>query len=225
MLRPRKNPLIDGPVIVGDGQRLRRWQAACIVLAALSAALVVGWPSTPTSNGQAVPDEVWWRRLISSIAIQRLAQSVDVSAAGEMKQRLAQLEAERVTLSERLAEAERLLKIDRSQQRLSQVVAQRKGKEIGFEVLLRAPSGSSPGERLTLDIMAVRNPVASNNSRIAALPLDIDRSTRLGVRSPKVAETIQGRLYSGASHLLVMLSSTTNASQTEALLVPVNGNK
>jgi len=224
VLRPRKNPLIDGPVVVSNGQRLRRWQLACLGLALLAAALLASWPSAPPPAGDAVPDEVWWRHLVSSIAIQRLVQTVDVSAAGEMKHRLAELEAERVSLSERLAEAERLLKIDRSQQRLSQVVARRKGKEIGFEILLRTPPGGSPGDRLTLDVLAVRAPAATGG-RSNTLPLDVDRSTRLAVRSPKVAETIQGRLASGASHLMVMLSPAGNASQTEALLVPVKGDK
>lgn len=224
MLQPRKNPLIDGPVVVSAGRRLRRWQIACAALAALSITLIAGWPSAQAPATE-VPDEVWWRRLISSIAIQRLVQNVDVSAAEEMKQRLARLEAERVSLTERLAEADRLLKIDRSQQRLSQVVARRKGNEIGFEILLRTPPGGSPGDRMTLDVMAVRNPVANSGGRVTSLPLDVDRSTRLAVRSPKVAETIQGRLNSGASHLLVMLSPAGNASQSEALLVPVNGNK
>lgn len=224
MLRPRKNPLIDGPVVASTGQRLRRWQLACLALAGLCLALITAWPSSQTPATD-VPDEVWWRRLISSIALKRLVQDVDVSAASEMKQRLAQLEAERVSLSERLAEADRLLKIDRSQQRLSQVVARRKGSEISFEILLRKPPGGSPGDRLALDVMAIRNPVTSSGGKVATLPLDVDRSTRLAVRSPKVAETLQGRLSSGASHLLVVLSPAGNPSQTEALLVPVNGNK
>ncbi len=227
MLRPRKHPLIDGPVVVGDGRRLRRWQIGCVAFAALSLALLAAWPSAPTASSD-IPDEVWWRRLISSIALQRLVQNVNISANDEMRQRLAQLEAERVSLTERLAEAERLIKTDRSRQRLGQVVAQRKGKEIGFEILLRTPPGAGAGDRLLVDVMAVRNPPSGalpGNGKSGQLTLDIDRSSRLTVRSPKVAETLQGRLTSGASHLLVLLAPAGDASQTEALLVPVNGSK
>jgi len=223
MLRPRKHPLIDGPVVVGDSRRLRRWQVGCIGFALLSVALLAAWPSGPTASAD-IPDEVWWRRLISSIALQRLVQSVNISANDEMRQRLAQLEAERVSLTERLAEAERLIKTDRSRQRLGQVVAKRKGKEIGFEVLLRTPPGASAGERVLVDVMAVRGPMATP-AKGGPLSLDIDRSSRLTVRSPKVAETLQGRLASGATHLLVLLTPAGDASQTEALLVPVNGDK
>lgn len=223
MLRPRKDPLIDGPVTVGDGRRLRRWQIGCVAFAALSVALLAAWPSGPTASSE-IPDEVWWRRLISSIALQRLVQNVNISANDEMRQRLAQLETERVSLTERLAEAERLIKTDRSRQRLGQVVAQRKGKEIGFEILLRTPPGGSPGDRVLVDVMAVRNP-APGSGKTGPLSLDIERSSRLTVRSPKVAETLQGRLTSGASHLLVLLAPAGDTSQTEALLVPVNGSK
>jgi len=223
MLRPRKDPLIDGPVTVGDGRRLRRWQIGCVAFAALSVALLAAWPSGPTASSE-IPDEVWWRRLISSIALQRLVQNVNISANDEMRQRLAQLETERVSLTERLAEAERLIKTDRSRQRLGQVVAQRKGKEIGFEILLRTPPGGSPGDRVLVDVMAVRNP-SPGSGKTGPLSLDIERSSRLTVRSPKVAETLQGRLTSGASHLLVLLAPAGDTSQTEALLVPVNGSK
>jgi len=223
MLRPRKDPLIDGPVTVGDGRRLRRWQIGCVAFAALSVALLAAWPSGPTASSE-IPDEVWWRRLISSIALQRLVQNVNISANDEMRQRLAQLETERVSLTERLAEAERLIKTDRSRQRLGQVVAQRKGKEIGFEILLRTPPGGSPGDRVLVDVMAVRNP-APGSGKTGPLSLDIERLSRLTVRSPKVAETLQGRLTSGASHLLVLLAPAGDTSQTEALLVPVNGSK
>jgi len=223
MLRPRKDPLIDGPVTVGDGRRLRRWQIGCVAFAALSVALLAAWPSGPTASSE-IPDEVWWRRLISSIALQRLVQNVNISANDEMRQRLAQLETERVSLTERLAEAERLIKTDRSRQRLGQVVAQRKGKEIGFEILLRTPPGGSPGDRVLVDVMAVRNP-APGSDKTGPLSLDIERLSRLTVRSPKVAETLQGRLTSGASHLLVLLAPAGDTSQTEALLVPVNGSK
>ncbi|MCF8192192.1 MAG: hypothetical protein K9J04_04940 [Burkholderiales bacterium] len=223
MLRPRKHPLIDGPVVVGDGRRLRRWQIGCIAFAALSIALLAAWPSGPAASSD-IPDEVWWRRLISSIALQRLVQNVNISANDEMRQRLAQLEAERVSLADRLAEAEQLIKADRSRQRLGQVVARRKGKEIGFEILLRTPPGERVGERVLVDVMAVRGPVAAP-AKGGPLSLDIDRASRLTVRSPKVAETLQGRLASGASHLLVLLATAGNTSQTEALLVPVNGDK
>ena len=223
MLRPRKHPLIDGPLVVGDARRLRRWQIGCVAFAALSLALLASWPAA-TSTSSEIPDEVWWRRLISSIALQRLVQNVNISANDEMRQRLAQLETERVSLTERLAEAERLIKTDRSRQRLGQVVAQRKGKEIGFEILLRTPPGGSPGDRVLVDVMAVRNP-APGSGKTGPLSLDIERSSRLTVRSPKVAETLQGRLTSGASHLLVLLAPAGDTSQTEALLVPVNGSK
>lgn len=223
MLRPRKDPLIDGPVTVGDGRRLRRWQIGCVAFAALSVALLAAWPSGPTASSE-IPDEVWWRRLISSIALQRLVQNVNISANDEMRQRLAQLETERVSLTERLAEAERLIKTDRSRQRLGQVVAQRKGKEIGFEILLRTPPGATAGDRVLVDVMAVRNPT-HGSGKTGPLSLDIERSSRLTVRSPKVAETLQGRLTSGASHLLVLLAPAGDTSQTEALLVPVNGSK
>ena len=225
MLRPRKHPLIDGPVVVGDGRRLRRWQIGCVALAALSLALLASWPSA-TSTSTDIPDEVWWRRLISSIALQRLVQNVNISANDEMRQRLATLEAERVSLTERLAEAERLIKTDRSRQRLGQVVAQRKGKEIGFEILLRTPPGANAGDRVLVDVMAVRTPLsAATSGKGGPLAFDVDRSSRLTVRSPKVAETLQGRLTSSASHLLVLLAPAGDASQTEALLVPVNGSK
>ncbi len=223
MLRPRKHPLIDGPVVVGDGRRLRRWQIGCIAFAALSVALLAAWPSGPAASSD-IPDEVWWRRLISSIALQRLVQNVNISANDEMRQRLAQLEAERVLLTDRLAEAEQLIKADRSRQRLGQVVAKRKGKEIGFEILLRTPPGTSAGDRVLVDVMAVRDPAASS-TKGGPLSFDIDRASRLTVRSPKVAETLQGRLASGASHLLVLLAPAGDTSQTEALLVPVNGDK
>lgn len=223
MLRPRKNPLIDGTVIVSDRRRLRRWQWSTVALAGALLALVAAWPS-PQSQSHAVPDEIWWRRLISTIAFQRLTRDVDASAAGEMKQRLAQLEAERLSLTERLAEADRLLRIDRSQQRLNQVVAQRKGNEITFEILLRTPPGSGAGTRLTLDVIAIQEPALPRvGRRMTDLVLQVDRATRLMVNSPKVAETLQGRLPSSASHLLVMLAPGGDTSRAEALLVPVNG--
>jgi hypothetical protein len=75
-----------------------------------------------------------------------------------------------------------------------------------------------------VDVMAVRGPVAAP-AKGGPLSLDIDRASRLTVRSPKVAETLQGRLASGASHLLVLLATAGDTSQTEALLVPVNGDK
>ena len=223
MLRPLKNPLIDGPVVASNVRRLRRWQIGCLAFAALSVALLAAWPSGPTASSE-IPDEVWWRRLISSIALQRLVQNVNISANDEMRQRLAQLEAERVSLTERLTEAERLIKTDRSRQRLGQVVAQRKGRDIGFEILLRTPPGGSPGDRVLVDVMAIRNPTGNPaTSKPGPLSLDVDRSSRLTVRSPKVAETLQGRLTSGASHLLVLVTPAGDAAQTEALLVPVNG--
>jgi hypothetical protein len=210
-------------VVASNVRRLRRWQIGCLAFATLSVALLAAWPSGPTASSE-IPDEVWWRRLISSIALQRLVQNVNISANDEMRQRLAQLEAERVSLTERLTEAERLIKTDRSRQRLGQVVAQRKGKDIGFEILLRTPPGASAGERLMLDVMAIRNPTGNPaTSKPGPLSLDVDRSSRLTVRSPKVAETLQGRLTSGASHLLVLVTPAGDAAQTEALLVPVNG--
>lgn len=224
MLRPRKNPLIDGPLVVNASRRLRRWQVACIAFACVCGVLMVSWPSQK-NFGADIPDEVWWRHLISSIALKQLLQNVDNSASHEMKQRLAQLEAERVSLTERLTDAERLLKNDRSRQRLGQVVARRTGGEIGFEILLRSPPGTSPGDRLSVVVMGVRNPGGAGEGSRGGVSLDVDKSTRLTVRSPKVAETLQGKLSSGASHLLVMVSPASDASQTEALLVPVTGRK
>jgi hypothetical protein len=224
MLRPRKDPLIDGPLRVSTGRQLRRWRIASLALAATVVALWLAWPET--RQGKEVPDEVWWRRLVSSIAMQRFVRDVDASAAEEMKQRITRLEAERMSLAERLAEADKVLKIDRSQQRLSQVVARQEGSEIAFEVLLRTPTGETPGTRLSIDVSAIRNPQPDPSvARASTLTLDVERQTRMAVTSPRVAETFQGRLAATASHLLVMVSVAGNASQTEALLVPVNGNK
>jgi len=224
MLRPRKNPLVDGPLLVGSPSRLRRWRLISLLLGGIVIALVFSWPK-PQPGKDEVPDEVWWRRLVSHIALQRLVKNVDASAVEEMRQKLAQSEAERVSLSERLAEAGKLLEIDRSKQRLSQVVARKDAREITFEILLRTPNGESPGTRLSIEVMAIKDPASGMSAtRTSTLALDVVRSTRLAVVAPKVAETLQGRIPSGASHLLVMLTPAGNATQTEALMVPVKGN-
>jgi len=222
MLRPRRNPLIDGPVVVNAAQRLWRWRIATAVSVIMVFALLAAWPTTQP-NPDTIPDEVWWRRLISNVAAKRLAKEVDTSAADQMKQRVAQLEADRISLSDRLAEAEKLLDVDRSQQRLRQVVARRDGAEIAFEILLGTPRGGIPGARLSVTVVALNDvPAAMPVNRSDPLALNVDRSTRLSVLSPRVAETLQGRLASNAPYLLVMLSPADTDKQTEALLVPVD---
>jgi hypothetical protein len=224
MLRPRKNPLVDGPLLVGSPSRLRLWRLISLLLGGVVIALVFFWPKMQASKNE-IPDEVWWRRLVSRIALQRLVKNVDASAVDEMRQKLAQSEAERVSLSERLAEAGKMLEIDRSKQRLSQVVARKDGGAITFELLLRTPNGESPGTRLSIQVMAINDPSSGKSStRTSTLALDVVRSTRLAVAAPKVAETLQGRIPSGASHLLVMLTPAGDTTQTEALMVPVEGN-
>lgn len=221
MLRPRKNSLIDGPVVVSGARSLRQWRLALAVLLVVVVALAFAWPSSQPQTRK-LPDEVWWRLLISNIAAKRLVHDVDSSAADQMKQRVSELESERIALTERLSEANQLLNVDRSQQRVFQVVARQVGGDIAYEILLRTPPGSDPGIRLSISVMAINNPSATAINRSNTLALDIPRSTQLAVPSPKVAETLQGRLRSDASHLLVMLSPVGDASETEALLVPVN---
>ncbi|MBU3694324.1 MAG: hypothetical protein FGM40_05780 [Rhodocyclaceae bacterium] len=223
MLQPRKDPLIDGPVTVGTARRLRRWQVGCVGLAVVVAGLIASWPSSHAVANE-VADEVWWRRLISSIVLKRLAHDVDTSAVVELKQRIAQLEAERISLSERIAEADKLIQIDRSGQRLVQVVAHREGKDISFEVLVRNPGESTNNRLLSVEVVAIRNPAPSASvARASTLAFEVDRTTRLAVRSPRVAETFQGRLTSSASHLLVMVTPADGVAETEAVLVPVTG--
>lgn len=223
MLRPRRNPLIDGRLTVGTTGQIRRWQLACLGFALVVAGLVAAWPS-PNPASSEVSDEVWWRRLISSVVLKRLGQDVDTSALGELKQRVAQLEAERVSLTERIAEADKLIKADLSGQRLGKVVARRDGKDISFEILLRNPSGDSAQTALSIDVMAIRSPANGPSiARSSTMAIEVDRATRLAVRSPRVAETFQGRLTSGASHLLVMVTPVDGAEQAEAVVVPVAG--
>lgn len=156
--------------------------------------------------------------------MERLVQDVDASAAGELRQRLAQLEGERVALGKRLAEAERLISVDRSRQRLAQLVARREGGDIVFEALLRAPPDSKPGTRLVIEVLAVRNAgaVSAGLAHRGPFSFEVDRSKNIEVDAPKVADTIQGRLTSDAQHLLLLLRPVGSPSDTEALLLPVN---
>jgi len=223
MLRPRRHPLIDGRLTVSTLGQVRRWQLACLALVLVVVGLVAAWPS-PGGEGSEVSDEVWWRRLISSVVLKRLGQDVDASALGELRQRVAQLEAERIALTERLAEADKLIKTDVSAQRLGKVVARRDGRDISFEILLRNPGGESEQVALSVDVMAIRTPAGGASiARAGTLPIEVDRATRLAVKSPRVAETFQGRLPSAASHLLVMVTPVDGAERAEAVVVPVSG--
>ncbi len=57
------------------------------------------------------------------------------------------------------------------------------------------------------------------------LMLESEKSTRLMLSEPKVAETLQGRLPSTASHVLVILTPVGESSQTEAIIAPVSVNR
>jgi len=225
MLQPRKNPLIDGPVTVAAGISLRRWRLIAALLALAVLGLLLAWPASQPVSSE-VSDEVWWRRLVSRIALQRLVQRVDASAVEEMKQRVSTLEAERVSLTERLADSEKLLNTDRSGRRLSQVVLRRDGNDVVFEILVKSLPGSTVKNRLLVDIAPIRMPDMEKFSPKAnPLMLESEKSTRLMLSEPKVAETLQGRLPSTASHVLVILTPVGESSQTEAIIAPVSVNR
>jgi hypothetical protein len=77
-----------------------------------------------------------------------------------------------------------------------------------------------------VDIAPIRMPDMEKVSPKAnPLMLESEKSTRLMLSEPKVAETLQGRLPSTASHVLVILTPVGESSQTEAIIAPVSVNR
>lgn len=223
MLRPRKNPLVDGPLIVTPRRHLHAWRWAA---AALASILVLGLLLWPRPNGRSdLPNEVWWRQLVSTLAFRQFTQSVNLTTHEELKQRLAQVESERHSLAERLVDAERIVRDDQLGQRLRQVVARRKGRDIAYEILVRTPEGAAPG-RLSIEVAAIDLPdPGPSGIQPPTHTLPVGQVAKRDVAAPKVAETFQGALTSAASHVLVVVRPHGKPALAEAAIVPVSGER
>ncbi|MCS6763281.1 MAG: hypothetical protein MO853_03970 [Candidatus Protistobacter heckmanni] len=140
MLRPRKLPLIDQPLIAALSSIFRRlrWTLRTVVLVALLAGGAWFW--LVQNSGDEIYTDFWWRNALSDLVSRQFHENISEAKDSRMGERIKAFETERAEMQAKLQSLDKLVHVSKMDGWLRQFSAKREtDNEISYELLLSNP--------------------------------------------------------------------------------------
>lgn len=227
MLQPRKNPLIDQPLVAASALSFRRARMSSWVLFGLIALMLVSGITLLRAYGQNISSESWWRQAVSQLVSWQFQKNLVEGHDNRLSEHVKSFEAERVDLQARIQSLEKLVQGARMDGWLRTFTARRAGgDDVEYEILLsnpragheEAPKGSIAITVRGIDKFDPRNPEVALSESAQRF-----RATKHKVAAPEVAEAIKGRLASRVSNfMIVTVVPFDDPELTEVAIIPIS---
>lgn len=225
MLAPRKNPLVDEPLVAAPAQTFRRTRIAFWLLSGLILLSLLPWFNLVRSFGQDAQAEGWWRNVVTQVANWQFQKHLGQGHDNGLNEQLRAFETERVEMQTTIQSLEKLVQGTRMDGWLRTFSARRASDgEIDYEILLTNPRPGNEDLRgsLAITVRGIDRFDPENPEVALAQSAQRFRSVRHKVNRPDVAEAIKGRLASRVSNfVIVTVVPFDDPAQTEIGIIPV----
>ena len=108
MLQPKKNPLIDEPLIAASAGTFRRVKTTYWILLGIITIIVLTWVWLLKSFGEEVYTEEWWRVSISRIVDWQFQKNVGLEQSSQLSENVKNLASQKAEMQERIQTLEKL---------------------------------------------------------------------------------------------------------------------
>ena len=226
MLQPKKNPLIDEPLIAASAGTFRRVKTTYWVLLGIISVIVLTWVWLLKSFGEQVYTEAWWRLSISRLADWQFQKNVGLEQSSQLSENVKNLASQKAEMQTRIQTLEKLVQATQSNGFLRQFSAVRVRGEnkISYELLIANPKPGSKGgkKRVRIVIRGVENIDPLRPEQAISESIDKTRMRQHKIRVPEVAEAIKGRLESiSAKFLIATILPFDDITKSEVIIIPI----
>ncbi len=227
MLQPKKNPLIDEPLIAASAGTFKRVKTTYWVLLGIISIIVITWLWLLKSFGEEVYTEKWWRLSISRIADWQFQKNVGLEQSSQLSENVKNLASQKAEMQNRIQTLEKLVQATQSNGYLRQFSAIRPPGENGvnYELLVGNPN---PGTEKTKNksirviIRGVDNLDPLSPEKAISESIKRFRVAQHKIKVPEVAEAIKGRLESAVSNFLIAtILPFDDVTKSEVIIIPI----
>ena len=238
MLTPRKNPLVDQPLLAVPTRSCSRMRKTVWLLVAAITLVLLAWflltPQSAEPNANAAESHggigANLREMVHQWVDRQFRNNLNAERDNTLGQRLQFLEAERVEMQSTIQSLEKLVQGMRMEGWLRGASARRVSNgEIEYEILLSNPHASTHGNQAPPQgniSITVRGIDSFNPEKLqVALAHSAQRfkSERHRVKLPAASEAIKGRLASRASNFLIItVIPRDDATMAEVRILPIS---
>jgi len=227
MLEPKKNPLIDEPLIATSAKTFERVRLIYTVLITLCALTLIGWLWLLSSFGENIYDETWWRQAISKFASQQFESSISNEQSNQLNDRVKEVTSENAGIQTKLQNLERLIQATQTDVWTRKFVAWRAPGSDGvqYEVLLSNPDPRkkpAAGSKIKVQVRGLDrfDPLVPEPG--IAESIQRFKLSQHIIAAPEIAETVKGKLISSISrYAILIVIPNDDPAQTEVMIIPV----
>lgn len=226
MLQPKKNPLIDEPLIAASAGTFRRVKTTYWVLLGIISIIILTWLWLLKSFGEQVYTEAWWRLSISRLADWQFKKNVGLEQSSQLSENVKNLASQKAEMQTRIQTLEKLVQATQSNGYLRQFAAIRKGTEskISYELLIAnpTPGNRQKKKRIRVVIRGVDNIDPLRPEQAISETIGKTKMKQHRIRVPEVAEAIKGKLESpSANFLIATILPFDDIKKSEVIIIPI----
>ena len=228
MLQPKKNPLIDEPLIAASAGTFRRVKTTYWILLGIITIIVLTWVWLLKSFGEEVYTEEWWRVSISRIVDWQFQKNVGLEQSSQLSENVKNLASQKAEMQERIQTLEKLVQATQSNGYLRQFSAVRPSGESGvnYELLVGNPNPGVVKDKksvIRVIIRGVDNLDPLSPEKAISESIKRFRVVQHKIKVPEVAEAIKGRLESSVSNFIIAtILPFDDVSKSEVIIVPIS---
>tara|TARA_Y200000002_G_scaffold336545_1_gene304750 strand:- start:849 stop:1541 length:693 start_codon:yes stop_codon:yes gene_type:complete len=227
MLQPKKNPLIDEPLIAASAGTFRRVKTTYWILLGIITIILLTWMYLLKSFGEEVYTEEWWRLSISRIVDWQFQKNVGLEQSSQLSENVKNLASQKAEMQERIQTLEKLVQATQSNGYLRQFSAVRPSGESGvnYELLVGNPDPGVVKDKksvIRVIIRGVDNLDPLSPEKAISESIKRFRVVQHKIKVPEVAEAIKGRLESSVSNFIIAtILPFDDVSKSEVIIVPI----
>ena len=225
MLAPKKNPLIDEPLVAAPAFAFRRVRRTFWLLLSLIALSLLFWLALLRSFGQDIASETWWRDTISQAAKWQFQKNLGMGRDNGLSEQVKILEAERLEMQGSIQKLEKLVQSTRMDGWMRTFSASRVGDgDIDYEILITnpRPKSNTPRGNISITVRGIDRFDPQNPELALAQSALRFRSMQHRIKAPEMSEAIKGRLNSKVSNfIIVTVIPFDDPALTEVSIIPV----
>jgi hypothetical protein len=237
MLTPRKNPLVDQPLLAIPTRSCSRMRKTLWLLVALITLVLLIWflltPPSTQQGAEAKPSmSQSLGTMVRSLADSQFKQNLNAVRDDSLSEQLKRLEAERLEMQNTILSLEKLVQGMRMEGWLRGASAKRIANgEIEYEILLSNPQANDKGNasqnnRAGSISITVRGVDQFNPDKLeVALAHSAQRFKRVNhrIKIPEASEAIKGQLASRVSNFLIItVIPRDDARLAEVRILPIS---
>ena len=228
MLQPKKNPLIDEPLIAASAGTFRRVKTTYWILLGIITIIVLTWVWLLKSFGEEVYTEEWWRVSISRIVDWQFQKNVGLEQSSQLSENVKNLASQKAEMQERIQTLEKLVQATQSNGYLRQFSAVRPSGESGvnYELLVGNPNPGVVKDKksvIRVIIRGVDNLDPLSPEKAISESIQRFRVAQHKIKVPEVAEAIKSRLESSVSNFIIAtILPFDDVSKSEVIIVPIS---